>query len=74
MPLYASKRSGRNRVTHVGLLEDGGRSLLGDGPPAFGGRHSIPDCPRPSPYRPWLSRPGRLRVSLGDERSESSQP
>jgi diguanylate cyclase (GGDEF)-like protein len=71
--LYASKRSGRNRVTHVELLEDGGRSLLGDGPPAFG-RHSIPDRPRPSLYRPWLSRPGRLRVSLGDEWSESSQP
>ncbi len=72
--LYASKRSGRNRVTHAGLLEGGGRSLLDGGPPDFGGRHTTPDTPKPSLYRPWLSRPGLRRVSLGGECPESSQP
>jgi diguanylate cyclase (GGDEF)-like protein len=72
--LYASKRSGRNRVTHLGMA--GERVALTskiDGRTAPGG-HAIPDTPRSAIRRPWLSRIGRREARVADEWAGPSQP
>lgn len=72
--LHASRRSGRNRVTHLGAVGGGAIPAGIVDRPASPGRSSLPRHARANPPRPWLSRPGCQGARVGDERAGSSRP
>ena len=64
--LYASKRSGRNRVTHLGLIDDGGRP-----PSAMARRPSAAGTPSRTVPGHRSTAPGSLAPAIAGSRSET---
>jgi diguanylate cyclase (GGDEF)-like protein len=71
LALYASKRGGRNRVTHLALIRGGGPSVLGEVRPDRVGGDATPKafdslfCPS------RIAHPGHRGMPLGDRRPGS---
>lgn len=71
LALYASKRAGRNRVTHLGLINGGGPSALGDVRPDRAGGHPTSDVPDSLFSRTRIAHPGHRGMPVGDRWSGS---
>jgi diguanylate cyclase (GGDEF)-like protein len=71
LALYASKRAGRNRVTHLGLINGGGPSVLGEDRPDRVGGQPTPDAVDSLFSRARIAHPGHRGMPLRDRRSGS---